>query len=835
MLVKEYKSISNEENGYLIQTNSAAVKLIFLTDDIIRIRVSFDKVFEEASYALVTTAWEDKLDELFKNERVRIKALNINYEEYNDKLIFKTKTLKLILMKKPFQFKIYDQNQNLIYEDLENRAYEQDFIGRKFHFNSIDLNHDHFYGFGERTGILDKKGNRMRNSAKDGIGHDPIQGDPLYKHIPFYIKLNDATKCSCGLFYNNSYDSLFDMGKERSGYWDPYSYFQTDGGDIDYFFINGPLVRDVVQRYTFLTGKQALPPKQSLGYTASTMYYAELEKDNDKEIYDVIDTYHKEKINIDNFWLASGYSSGEQDNLRYTFNWNKKKFPDPEAFFDKMNKMKINVIPNLKPGILPNHPYMKFFKENDAFVKEYNGRNDYIGRWWGGEGKFIDFTNPKGRESWKKLLKENILKKGTATVWNDNCEYDGIEDKNAYCVKEGLDGSIAELKPIQANMMAYTAKNAIEETFDNRRPYIINRAGYAGIQRYAQTWAGDNLTDWRTLKYNIETILGVGLSGIANNGCDIGGFAGEAPEGELLLRWIQNGIFQPRFVINSANSDNTVTQPFMYDEYNEYVRNAYKLRYKMLPYLYSMMYQSYKTGQPIMRPILYDFQDDINCYADDSFTFMYGPSILVANVLEKGAKNRKVYLPSGSKWYDMNDNFHEYSGGQTIEIPVDLNSIPMFLKDNAIFITSPDIKTINNDVLKHLDILMSECEQAHFQFYDDDGYTNNFKKNEFQLMDITVNGDSKKVISFKSTGEYNSTIESLTLSIISKQKGALWVDVDGKKLNRYLVKDQWVNSSEGWYYNLSDRTILIKMKMPKKSKFDVTVSTEKFDLIGMNK
>ena len=500
-----------------------------------------------------------------------------------------------------------------------------------------------------------------------------------------------------------------------------------------------------------------------------------------------------------------------------------------------MNEKGINVIPNLKPGILPNHPFMKDFKDNDAFVKTADKQEDYIGRWWGGAGRFIDFTNPGGRNTWKKLLKENILEKGTGTVWNDNCEYDGIEDRNAYCNREGLDGNIAELKPIQANMMAYTAKKAIHEVYPNRRPYIINRAGYSGIQRYAQTWAGDNLTDWRTLKYDIETILGMGLSGVANNGCDVGGFDGGAPEGELLLRWIQNGIFQPRFVMNSANSDNTVTQPFMYREYNNYVREAYQLRYKMLPYLYSLMYTAYKTGQHIMRPLFYDFQGDDNCYDDQNFTFMYGPSVLVANVLDKGAKIRKVYLPKGAKWYDMNDNLKEYHGGQTIEIPVNLNSIPMFLRDNAIFVTSDDVKHITTDTLKHLNILIGDANESEFTFYDDDGYTNNFKNGQYQLTNITVRGTTQKVINFKTNGSYKPTVDSLTLKVIDKQKGALWVSVDNHKIKRFLVQEQWEAANEGWYYNLSDRTILVKTNMPQRNNFDIVISTEKFDLIGMTK
>ena len=834
MLLKEFLSLEKTAYGYLIHGDNADVKLVFMTDDIIRIRVSFDKKFPEQSYALVRTAWEDRLDALFEGERERVSALDISFEETAKALSFSTSKLKLVLNKKPFAFSLYDNDGQCIYRDLPERAFEKDQLGRLSHYSCMDREKDHFYGFGEKTGYLDKKGRRIRMSPKDAIGHDPENGDPMYKHIPFYIRFNENNFRSLGLFYNNSYDCVFDMGQEISGYWERYCYYQTDGGDIDLFLINGDDVKSIVERYTWLTGRTILPTKQSLGYCASTMYYAELEKDCDQEIYKVIDKHLQEKIYIDNFWLASGYSSGEKDGLRYTFNWNKKRFPNPEEFFERMNAKGINVICNLKPGVLKNHPYAEYYKERNAFIKTPDGKDDYYGRWWGGEGRFIDFTGEEGREAWRALLEENILKKGTKTVWNDNCEMDGIEDREAWCSFEGAGGTMAELKIIHSNMMAYIAHKAIENVYPNERPYVINRAGFAGIQRYAQVWGGDNLTDWRTLKFNVATIMGMGLSGCANMGCDIGGFAGGAPEAELLLRWIQNGIFQPRFVLNSANNDNTVTQPYMYEENLSLVREAFALRYKMLPYLYSLMYEASVDGVPVMRPLFLEFPDDVNCYTDKNLCFMFGSSVLVANVLEKGASTRKIYLPAGSNWYDMNDNFRAYKGGQVIEIPVELSSIPMFLRGNGIFVTSDDVKRILSDITKQLDFIIVADKNSEFILYDDDGHTKDYKHGINLRTKITVKTGERRVISFSQEGSYPCIVERITMKVISKDKGAFWVTVDENKITRYLVRDNWDEAESGWYYNLSDRTIWIKFPRPMKNNFDVVVSTEKFDLIGMN-
>lgn len=833
MMLNRFQSVEKTDNGYMIHGDNADVMLVFLSDDVIRIRTSFSRSFEEASYALVTTAWEDELDELFKEERTRITALSVPYEETDKKITFTTATCKLVLRKEPFSFRLIDKNGAVIYQDLKERAFDCDQLGRLTHYSLVDREHDHFYGFGEKTGHLDKKGKRLRMSPKDAIGHDPENGEPLYKHIPFYIRINDQVKTAVGLFYNNSHDSVFDMCNEISGYWDRYCYYQTDGGDLDLFLINGPSASEVVSRYTWLTGRSAMPTKQSLGYTASTMYYAELEKDCDKEIYKVIQKHFDEKIYIDNFWLASGYSSGEEDNLRYIFNWNYKRFPDPEGFFEKMSGMGINVIPNMKPGILKNHPYMDVFKKNDVFVKTPDGSEDYIGRWWGGYGRFVDFTGAKGRDTWKELLKETLLKKGSMTVWNDNCEFDGVEDRNALCDCDGRKKTMAEMKIIHSNMMAYVGKQALAEMYPNERPYIINRAGYAGIQRYAQVWGGDNLTDWRTVKFNIATILGMGLSGCANMGCDIGGFAGPAPEGELMLRWIQSGIFQPRFCMNSANSDNTVTQPWMYEEHIEDVRAAYAQRYRMMPYLYSLMRQAYETGMPAMRPLFLEFPEDEACYTDENLTFMFGPSVLVANVVEKDAKTRRIYLPKGTTWYDMNDRFRAYEGGQTIELPVTLSSIPMFLRGSAVYMTTEDVHQASTDIMKQLDLVISAESDCDFVFYDDDGHTKDFEKGIYSRTDICVKSGDRTVISFHKEGDYKDTVEKLTLKVVSKEKGAYWVTVDCEQIPRFLVKENLDEAECGWYYNLSDRTVMIKCPKPDKKDFDIVLSCEKFDLIGM--
>jgi alpha-glucosidase len=182
----------------------------------------------------------------------------------------------------------------------------------------------------------------------------------------------------------------------------------------------------------------------------------------------------------------------------------------------------------------------------------------------------------------------------------------------------------------------------------------------------------------------------------------------------------------------------------------------------------------------------------------------------------------------------MNDNMRAYDGGQTISIPVKLSSIPMFLRGSGIFFTSNDVKRIMTDTMRQLDIVIG-CEgESSMTFYDDDGHTEDYKKGISSRMKISVHSGDRKIISFMREGEYPSTIERMTMKIISKLKGAYWVSVDGRKIERFIVKDYYDEANEGWYYDMSDRSIKIKFNVPDKDNFDVTVSTEKFDLIGMN-
>ena len=825
-------TVTKKESYFSVMTNSVEIRILFLTDSILRIRAGFDGDFAEESYSLVMTAWEDRMDDFLKGRRTRVEAADAVLSDGDREAVIEGRILKVVVEKEPFRICVYDKEGTLLHADIVDLAYMEDSNHRRIHTSEISPE-DCFYGFGEKSGSFNKAQKFMSMSPKDAMGYNPRETDSLYKHIPFYIKLNRGTRKAVGYFYHNTCECDFDMGREKSNYWKPHSRYRTDGGDIDLFLIAGPSVRQVVERYTDLTGKSAMLPRYALGYLGSSMYYPELDKDCDDAILDFIDTTREEKIPVDGFQLSSGYCTVETDKgiKRCVFTWNKKRFKDPREFFAQMEKRGVTVSPNVKPGILLIHPRLDEMKAKGMFIKASGSDEPGIGTWWGGKGVFADFTNPSTRTYWKEMLKENVLEYGTSSVWNDNCEYDSLVDKDCRCDFEGKGGTIGQLKSVMSNIMCHITDEAIHETFTNTRPYIVCRSGHCGIQRYAQTWAGDNLTCWDSLKYNIATILGMSLSGVANQGCDIGGFYGPSPEAELMVRWIQNGIFQPRFSIHSTNTDNTVTEPWMYGDCTDYIREAIGLRYQLSPYLYSLMERAHETGLPIMEPMCSAFQEDVKCY-EEGVDFMLGDSLLVANVVEKGAVSRKVYLPEGETFYDFYTR-SAYEGGRTVELPVDLGSIPLFVRSGAIIPMAEDrLDNLKTQQAEHLRILCAADRDGRFELYEDDGISMDYEKGGFLKTSITMTAGERTVLDFHQEGHYETAVKTLYLDMIHREKAPYWVKADGETIPHFLHRRKFEDADCGWYYSQRLKSVQIKYPNPKKD-YQVIVSFEQFDLIGM--
>ena len=534
---------------------------------------------------------------------------------------------------------------------------------------------DMYFGLGERSGPANRAGQRYRMCNLDPMGYDATSTDPLYKHIPFYLTHKRSTGVCFGLFYDTLSECVFDMGRELDNYHGLYRTFVAEHGDLDLYFMAGDGPADITRRYTWLTGRPAFMPKYSIGYSGSTMSYTDA-PDAQVQMMEFIHRCREHDMACDSFHLSSGYTS--IDGKRYVFNWNRTKFPDPQQFAADYRKAGVRLCANIKPALLHDHPLYPSADEQGLLVQDPDGRPTAI-QFWDDTGAYLDFTNPATLAWWKHQVTEALLKPGIAATWNDNNEYE-IWNPNALIHGFGSQRPAVELRPLQTLLMMQASRQAQQTFAPNERPWLVSRSGAPGMQRHVQTWSGDNYTSWDTLRYNIRMGLGLALSGVSNTGHDIGGFAGPAPGPELLLRWVQHGVFLPRFSIHSWNDDRTVNEPWMYPAITPRIRELIALRVRLTPYLYHLLWRSHVAYEPIIRPTLHDFPQDSQCWAEND-DMLLGPDLLVASVVEPGATQRTVWLPAGTDWLDFWSG-ERHTGGQwlTVAAPLDSATPPLLAR-----------------------------------------------------------------------------------------------------------------------------------------------------------
>ncbi len=614
-------------------------------------------------------------------------------------------------------------------------AYAYDRAGQMvFHYLERRLD-EHYYGLGERAGALDKAGTRLRMVNLDALGYDAEKTDPLYKHFPFYITFIPDLQIAYGLFYDNLATTTFDLGRELDAYHGRYRYYQAEDGDVDYYFIFGPTIAEVVEKFSALVGRITLPPRWSLGYLASAMTYTEAD-DASAQLHQFLARCREHRIPCDLFHLSSGVTMIEDQ--RFVFHWNRARVPDPRALSRAFRDAGMRLALNVKPCLLTTHPRYAEVRAQGGFIREAESDAPYVNAFWGGAGSYIDFTNPAGYEWWQARVKDCVLEYGIEATWNDNNEYE-VWDDDARCAGFGKPTRIALLRPVQTLLMnraSYEAQRAFAPTL---RPYLISRAGCPGVQRYAQMWSGDNSTSWNTLRYNIPMGLGMSLSGAPNIGHDVGGFFGFKPEPELFVRWVQNGVFHPRFTIHSWHLDGTVNEPWMYSEVLPIVRDWIEFRYRLIPYLYSLVFEAAQTGHPIIRPMVYEFPHDARCHTE-SFDFMLGPNLLVASVWEEGARTRRVYLPASTDWCDFYTGEWQ-RGGQEIQAAAPLERIPLFVRAGGMIPMGKVMQYVGaeRDDVRQVFVFPHPAEGCGaFTLIEDDGVTLNYQRGEFTQVTLQV-------------------------------------------------------------------------------------------------
>ncbi len=563
-----------------------------------------------------------------------------------------------------------DSEWHRVLKDRPTQAYNFGWWDDRVHHYLARDPEESYFGLGERAGDMNRAGRRFRMSNKDAMGYSARTSDPLYKHIPFYLTWRPRERVAYGLFYDTVSDCLFDLGCERSNYHGLYRSFSAEHGDLDYYFIAGPHIADVTRRFTWLTGRPAFLPKWSLGYSGSTMSYTDA-PDAEARMREFLVLCERHDVLCDSFHLSSGYSSRGKN--RYVFTWNREKFSDPARFAKSCADKDIHLCPNIKPCLLRDHPLFEEARTKGVLISDSDGAPSWV-QFWGDLGAYLDFSNPTTLAWWKEKVTEQLLAYGLDSTWNDNNEFE-VEGDRARMRGFGEVRAAREAKPLQALLMMRASREAQKEFAPAKRPFVVTRSGMSGMQRYAQTWSGDNSTSWETLKYNLKMGLGLALSGVSNSGHDVGGFAGPKPDPELFVRWVQFGIFMPRFSIHSWNDDGSTNEPWMYPKATATVRDLIKFRYRLMPYFYDLAWRYSEAFEPITRPTFYDFPDDPRTFEEND-EMMLGPSLLVAPVVGQGQSRREVYLPQGSVWQDFWSG-ERLAGGTTVAREVPLNARPV--------------------------------------------------------------------------------------------------------------------------------------------------------------
>lgn len=497
---------------------------------------------------------------------------------------------------------------------------------------------EHYFGCGERTGELDKTGtHQLFWNIDPHRGHTALQNN-LYVSIPFTLALADGQ--AWGLFLDSTTRVEFDLAHE-----DPQrSWFGASNGDLVYYVFCGPTPQDVLARYTDLTGYTPLPPLWALGNGQSRFSYETAE-----EVRQIARTFRERDIPCDALYLDIDCLDGYR-----VFTWDSARFPDPEKLFSELREMGFHVISIVDAGVKVDENYRVYTegKERNLYCKMAQG-DDYQNAVWPGICVFPDFTNPEARAWWGEQHR-TLLDAGVAGIWSDMNEPALFIPPNSTMPPDvihlggGKTRLHIQVHNAYGSLMVQAAREGLLRLRPEQRPFVISRSGYAGIQRHALLWTGDNSSTWEHLAMSLSQLLNLGLSGVAWAGGDIGGYYGDA-SGELLARWTEFGIFQP-FCRNHSEKQTRRQEPWLFGEpYESVCRAMLKLRQRLIPYLYTLFEECHRTGAPILRPLFWAYPEDPATYPMDD-EFLCGDALLVAPITRPGAEYRHVYIPAGS-WF----------------------------------------------------------------------------------------------------------------------------------------------------------------------------------------
>ena len=730
----------NNQGITLTTTDNSQVLITILAPDLIRIRTTFDQPLrKDHSWAIAQTNWP---------------TTSWKVSETTQSITLTTSELEVVVQRSPLLIGFRDvRTHEVINADEQPMAYDAKGLLKSMIFDpdagrfvaaSKKLGFDeHFYGLGEKATRLDKRRGSFVNWNSDTPGYTEGR-DPIYQTVPFYLGLRHGM--AYGIFFDNSYRSYFDFGKSSQRR----AWFGAEGGEMNYYFFYGPSVKKILSRYADLTGHMPMPPLWALGNQQSRWGYYP-----DTMAEEVVKQYRQRDLPLDVLHLDIDYMQAYR-----VFTWDTTRFPNPNELSKKLGQQGVKLVTIVDPGVkhqpssstatTGSSPWLmsqaeSYYVFNEGVSKNYfqkrkNGQL-FVPRVWPGDSVFVDFTLPDARRWWGDLHRA-YTDVGVAGIWTDMNEPSDFVDqtgKNQIDVvshDEGENSTHAKNRNVFALLMARATYEGLQRLQPDKRPYVITRAAYAGIQRYSTMWTGDTVSTWESLALSIPMFQTLGLSGEPFVGSDVGGFIGRA-NGELLVRSYQVSFLAP-FCRNHKAIDGYDQEPWRFGEYYEDVIRKYlKLRYELLPFLYSTLEEAHRTGVPLFRPLLLNYQDDPNTYNLDD-QFMIGSDLLVAPILSAGQTQRLVYLPKGV-WYDYWTN-KRHEGGTMIKVEAPLDVVPMFVRAGAIIPKGPAMNYVNERPRDPItfEIYPDEKGNAATVLYEDDGTSPAYTTGSFRRTALTA-------------------------------------------------------------------------------------------------
>ena len=566
-----------------------------------------------------------------------------------------------------------------------------------------------FYGLGEKASGLNHAGRQFELWNQDPSGYTRGR-DPIYMSVPFTMALVDGQ--AVGVFVDNSYRGWADFGTQTPGQFT----YRAAGGELRVYLMAGSPAR-VLEKYTALTGRTRLPPLWAFGLHQSRWSYYPQER-----VLEIAKEFRERRLPCDVIHIDIHYMDGYR-----CFTWDRKRFPSLDRMADAMHDQGFRVLTMIDPGIKVDPGYTIYDQgvENDYFI-EYPDGVRFTGPVWPGNCHFPDFTNPRVREWWGGLYKE-LLDSGIDAFWNDMNEpaiitgdprLGQVPDMVQHD-KEGLGATHDEIHNVYGLQMVRASVEGLQRLRPERRPLILSRSGWAGLQRYAIHWTGDNQSTWDHLALTIPMVANLGLSGIPITGPDTGGFTG-GPTPELFARWMQMGAFTPFFRIHSMVGSPD-QEPWAFGEEVEAISRKYlELRYRLLPYIYTAAWQAAQRGLPILRALAFEYPADKNTHNLDD-QYLFGDGILVAPVLQEGGRERRVYLPGDDTWYDFWSG-ERHAGGQTVSVAAALDELPLFVRGGAVVPLWPVQQYVGEKAIDELELRAYLAPGEHISLlYEDDG------------------------------------------------------------------------------------------------------------------